>query len=472
MNLAQIANPKPSLNPALKDFWRTKGDIKVLKGGRSSSKTWDAAGAAIYLSSNYRLKFLCMRQFQNKIKESVYAVLVIQIERFGLLKEYEILNNVIRHRRTGSEFHFYGIHRHINEIKGFEGADIGWIEEGEGLTSSQWAIIEPTLRKEGSEAWILYNPNLVSDFVEQFRHDPEAGIIVRHINYDENPFLSDTMMRKIERMKFTDYDEYVHIYLGVPRTDDDAVIIKRSWIEASIDAHIKLGIGVSGSKRIGFDVADGGKDKNSVVYCHGIVAIWGENWSAREDELLLSCTRVYNKAIQLGASVDYDSIGVGAGVGPKMEELNAKRKEDSLKGSVVYKKFVAGAKVMDPDEFYIDSEDEQITNRDFYCNLKSQAWWGVAERFRNTYSAVVNGEKFEEGELISISSDFPNLADLVVQLSTPRRRFDAAGKVRVESKDELIKRSVLSPNDADAFMMSNAPRGSTHFHDLLALSLG
>ena len=41
------------LNPNLKDFWRTRRDVKVLKGGRASGKTWDAAGMAIFLAANY-----------------------------------------------------------------------------------------------------------------------------------------------------------------------------------------------------------------------------------------------------------------------------------------------------------------------------------------------------------------------------------------------------------------------------------
>lgn len=452
------APPKATLNPTLKSFWKTKADTKVLKGGRASSKTWDAAGFAVFLASRYTVKFLCMRQFQNKIKESVYAILKIQIERFGLLDQFEILASEIRHKKTGSSFHFYGIHRDIAEIKGFEGADIGWIEEGEGLTHEQWQVIEPTLRKEGAECWILYNPRLVSDFVETFRHDLDNGVLVRQINYDENPFLSNTMLRKIQRLKDADIEEYEHIYLGQAKTDDDDVVIKRSWIEAAIDAHIKLGIEPSGDKRIGFDVADGGKDLCSQIYRHGIVALWGEHWKGKEDELDESSKRVYNKAVNVGADISYDSIGVGAGCGGHFKNANSEREQDQGFVRVSYSKFIAGAGVIGPDEYYVDDEGEQITNKDFFENLKAQAWWTLADRFRNTYNAITKGTEFEEGDLISISSDIDNLANLVTELSTPRRRFSRSGKVMVESKDDLKRREITSPNDADAFIAAYAPR--------------
>lgn len=457
-----------SLNPNLKQFWKTKADVKVLKGGRASSKTWDCAGFAIYLASKYTVKFLCMRQFQNKIKESVYAILKIQIERFGLKDEFEVLASEIRHKVTGSSFHFYGIHRDIAEIKGFEGADIGWIEEGEGLTKDQWTVIEPTIRAEGAECWILYNPRLVSDYVEKFQTDPDNGILVKQINFDENPFLSNTMLRKIQRMKDQDFEEYEHIYLGIPKKDDDDVVIKRSWIEAAIDAHVKLGIEPSGSKRIGYDVADGGSDLCAQLYAHGIVALWGEHWKAKEDELEESCQRVYNKSYNVGAEISYDSIGVGAGCGGHFKNMNSARSCDQGYNQISYSKFIAGAGVVGPDDYYVDDDGEQITNKDFFENLKAQSWWLVADRFRNTYNAITKGTEFEEHELISISSDMDNLANLVTELSTPRRKFSKPGKVMVESKDDLKKREVDSPNDADAFIMAFAPtEGAPSSMDLM-----
>lgn len=460
------------LNPALRGFWRTRADVKILKGGRASGKSWDAAGININLGARYKLKTLCLRQFQNRIEDSVYALLVHMIERFGLADEFVVQNNKIIHRETESSWHFYGFNRHINEIKSFEGADICWIEEGQGLTKNQWQIIEPTIRKQGSQCWIIYNPNLVTDFVETFKHDPDNGVIVRHINYDENHFLSDTMLRKIQKAKEADYDDFEHVYLGVPKTDDDKVIIKLSWINAAIDAHLKLGIEESGTVRLGFDIADSGADKNALVGMRGIVAFHAEEWKGGEDKLLDSSKRAYNKALEFGATIDYDSIGVGANAGPKFKEINEERERTRQIGRVSYSKFVAGAGVVDPDGFYVDTLDARIKNKDFFSNLKSQAWWYVADRFRNTYNAVVNGHQFEEHELISISSDIPHLEKLKRELSTPRRDFEgASNKVKVESKKDLDKRDVASPNLADAFIMANAPQQPNHMENLLTMAM-
>ena len=232
----------PTLNPALRDFWITPARNRVLYGGRSSSKSWDAAGFAVYLATQCKIRVLCARQFQNKIAESVYTLLKIQISRFGLTNQFVITENTIRHKVTGAEFMFYGLWRHIDEIKSLESIDICWIEEAHNLTQEQWDILEPTLRKEGSQFWIIFNPRLTTDFVyKRFVRNTPPDTIKRHINFNENPFLSTTILKVIEAKRAEDEEEFRHIYLGEPLEDDEAVIIRRSWILAAVDAHKKPG---------------------------------------------------------------------------------------------------------------------------------------------------------------------------------------------------------------------------------------
>jgi len=442
---------KPTLNPALKEFWRKPARNRVLYGGRSSSKSWDAAGIAIAFSQmpQLKLRILCTRQFQNKIEESVYTLLKIQIERFGLKNQFTITNNKIVNNVTGTEFIFYGLWRNIDEIKSLESIDIHWAEEAHLLTEAQWEIIDPTLRKEGSQHWIIFNPRFASDFVwKRFVVSPPPHTVVRKINYDENSFLSDTIIKVIEAAKAEDESKYNHIYLGEPKTDDDKVIIKRSWIMSAIDAHKKLDIEISGAKRIGYDIADDGRDKNATVYVEGIVTSSIDQWQGVTDDLLGSCTRVYAQARQLQSDIYYDCIGVGASAGSKFKELN-----QSTRARIKYTPFRANGAIHKPASDY----EYGVKNNDFFSNIKAQAWWLVADRFRNTHNAITKNQKFREDELISISSDCDYLDALIDELSTPFKDFDSSGKVKVESKDDLDKRNVKSPNLADAFIIAYSP---------------
>lgn len=444
-----------TLNPALEDFWLQPARNRVLYGGRASSKSWDAAGFAIYLASEYKLRFLCARQIQNKIEESVYTLLKTQINRFGLQANFTILKNKIINNVTGSEFVFYGLWRNIEEIKSLEGIDVCWIEEAHSLTAKQWEILEPTVRKDYSQFWILFNPDLISDFVYQnFVVNTPPDTVKRHINYLENPFLSKTILKVIEAKKQKDYEDYEHVYLGAPKSDDQLAIIKRSWISAAIDAHIKLGFEPSGAKTIGYDVADAGEDKNATVGAHGSVLLSIDEWKGGEDELLKSCTRAYGAAKDTNAKIIYDSIGVGASAGAKFDELN-KHPDNLNVPDIEYAKFVAGAGVANPDQEYTIDK----LNKDMFANLKAQAWWDVARRLKNVKDAIDNGTVYEPSDLISISSEIGDeyIEQLKNELSTPRQDRDSAGKVKVESKADLKKRGIDSPNVADAAIMALSP---------------
>jgi len=452
----QTLQQRPTLNPNLKSFWETPSRNKILHGGRSSSKSWDAAGHAIRLADNYKLKFLCVRQIQNKIEESVYALLKIQIDRFGLRHRFRILENKIIHKVTGAEFIFYGLWRHTEEIKSVESVDILWSEESHGLTASQWEILEPTIRKDNSECWLLFNAKLVSDFVwRNFVVNKPPDTIVRQINYTDNPFLSKTILKVIEAHRVRSPETFDHVYLGKPRADDDSSVIKASWVEAAIDAHLLIPGLEDGRATLGYDVADGGEDLCATILRVGSVARETDEWQGEEDKILQSCTRAYHSAQKAGAHIIYDSVGVGSHSGSKFNELN----KGFPNNRVTHDGFNAGGKVMRPDAIY----EGKIKNKDFFSNIKAQMWWQVADRFRLTFQVVQsikNGTvppTFKIEDLISIDSQITHLEKLKMELSIPLRDFDTNGRVKVESKSDLKKREVPSPNLADAFIMAYAP---------------
>ena len=439
-----------TMNPVLRDFWSKPSAGKILFGGRMSSKSWDAAANAVRIAQFTKVRILCTRMYQNRIEDSVYNLIKKQAYLFGVAHKFEFQKSKIICKSTGSEFLFYGLARNTDEIKSIEGIDILWIEEAHSLTEAMWLILEPTIiRNKGSECWVVFNPKLATDFVYQrFIINTPKRYIVRQINYDENPFLDPESITKIHEMRDEDYDTYAHIYLGQPLTDDDRAVIKRAWLESATDAHIKLGIETTGARRLGFDVADDGDDLNAMVASYGILTTHVEKWKGLEDELLQSATRVWNYALEHGCSIDYDSIGVGAMAGAKFKELNEIRKE-----KIEYRKFNAGGAVLDPKREYMP----KILNKDHFSNIKAQAWWNVADRLRKTHAWITKDQPCDPNEIISLSGDLPYLEALKMELSTPHRHFDASGKVKVESKPDLAKRDIKSPNMADAFIMAHMP---------------
>lgn len=455
------------LNPNLKSFWRTRKPYKLLKGGRFSGKTHDAGGMAAFLARNYTVKFLCIRQFQNRISDSVYTVIKEKIETAGWTDEFDIGVSTIKHKTTGSEFLFYGIARNLNDIKGTEGVDICWIEEGEGLTESQWSVIDPTIRKEGAEIWLLWNPNLVSDFVQtKLPRILGDACIIRHINYPENPFLAESSKAKAERLKLADEEAYNHIYLGIPKSDDDSTLIKRSWVEAAINAHEVLGLDMSGVNKSALDIADQGKDENAQSFIDGLILTGMERWKGKvTGDIYATVELAAQNCVDRGVySCLYDADGMGAGARGDFRKVNEAREIEGFQ-EVEAKAFYGSGEVVDKEEYFVDAvgDSRGITNGKYFSNYKAQSWWSLRERFRKTYQAVMNGQEFDVSELISIHPDCPHLEEIKDELCRPKRK-NGSPKFTVDKAPD----DMPSPNLADAVMMVYAPteQEAVDFFDL------
>lgn len=446
-----------SLNNNLRSFWEAgttkEGDkvkFRVLYGGRMSGKSWDVAGQAVRLAMNLKIKLriMCVRMFQNKIEDSVYSLLKDIIDIWELNDLFIIQRDSITHKVSGSTFKFYGVARNIQEIKSAEGIDILWFEEAQNLTHEAFNTIVPTvLRNESSQIWFTFNPQLESDFsYQRLVVNPPKGALVRQINYQENDFLSPDALTIINNAKEEDLEFYNHIYLGMPKSDDEDSIIKRTWIEASIDAHKYLDVNFNGGQIIGYDVADSGGDRNAVSVFNGSICTKLDSWLAKEDELTESALRAYSHCDRNGNySFIYDSCGVGAHVGSTLKQINATR----------FNKFNAGGSVKYPDRNY----QLNVKNKDFFENLKAQAWMNTADRFRNTYNAIHKGKQFLPSDLISISSDIEDLETLKYELALPRKRISKKGLFIVETKEEIKKRlkTDKSPDLADSFIIASNP---------------
>src|SRR5690606_4823062 len=156
----------------------------------------------------------------------------------------------------------------------------------------------------------------------------------------------------------------------------------------------------------------------------------------------------------------YDSIGVG--VGFKVEINNMKTHPSWPKSLRVFP-WNAGATPLDPDEHVISGDIGSPLNKDQYKNLKAQAWFRTRSRLYKTYQGVTNGKKFDPSELISISSECPNLHVLVRELSQARRKKNQEGKTIIDKTPDGAK----SPNLADAFVACYNPAREISILDVL-----
>ncbi|GAB1719058.1 MAG: Phage terminase, large subunit, PBSX [Nitrosospira sp.] len=211
---------------------------KVLYGGRGGAKSWGAARALLIQAAASPLRVLCAREFQNSIADSVHHLLQAQITAMGLEAFYEVQNSAIR-GANGSEFLFAGLRNNISRIKSFEGIDRVWVEEAQAVSKTSWDTLIPTIRREGSEIWVTYNPELETDDTHQrfVIHPPRDAMVVK-INWSDNPWFPETLWREKEELKARDPDEYQNIWEGHCRTALEGAVYARELRRAQEEGRI------------------------------------------------------------------------------------------------------------------------------------------------------------------------------------------------------------------------------------------
>lgn len=189
---------------------------KFVRGGRGSGKSWGIARALLIQAASRRLRILCTREVQKSIKQSVHQLLTDQISALGLGSFFEVLATEIR-GRNGSQFFFSGLSDlTADSIKSFEGCDIVWLEEAQTLTKRSLTILIPTIRKEGSEIWASYNPELETDPIHEMavvNPPPDAESVL--MNYHDNPWFPATLESERLHAKATMRPaDYAHVWEG------------------------------------------------------------------------------------------------------------------------------------------------------------------------------------------------------------------------------------------------------------------
>ena len=189
--------------------------FKVAYGGRGSAKSWSFARALLIQGRSQKLRILCTREVQKSIKDSVHRLLSDQIAALGLSDFYEVIETAIR-GKNGTEFMFAGLASHtVESIKSYEGVDRVWVEEGQAVSKRSWNVLIPTIRKNDSEIWVTYNPELETDETHQrfVIHTPPDAVVAK-VNWSDNPWFPEVLEKERLHCQATNPKEYDNIWEG------------------------------------------------------------------------------------------------------------------------------------------------------------------------------------------------------------------------------------------------------------------
>ena len=384
--------------------------VKFYHGGRGGGKSYAFADALLMLGLKSKLFIACLREIQDTIKDSVHKLLADRISVYGL-EEYEIKDSEIVNKINGTRFIFKGLRdQDPQKIKSLEGVDIAWIEEAQTITKKSWDILNPTIRKDGSEVWISMNREEENDPLwVALAANPDERTLVVKVNYYDNPFCPDELKLQAEKCKEQDYDDYLHIWEGEPIQQGNTKLIGAKAVKAAFEPKMD---GSTSPLVIGLDIARFGDDATVFCFRKGRWCFKFEEYAKKDTVEIANIATNLIRELK-PARLFLDDGGVGGGVYDILKDRGF--------GEIV-RGVNFGARAID---------DER------YANRRAEMWDAVRE-------------------WLTGKVQLPKDDKLLDDLCSVNKKYDQKGRLQLESKDDVKKRLGRSPDKADALALTFA----------------
>lgn len=213
---------------------------------------------------------------------------------------------------------------------------------------------------------------------------------------------------------------YVNRVLGEFASSEEDVVIPLAWVEAANERWHERASKDWALDNVGVDVAESGKDKTVLALRYHTVLEELRRYA--KADLMETTGRVTGVLKGTDAYATVDGIGLGAGVVSRLRELK-----------VPVEAFIASHRTD-----MVDSTEELG-----FINKRSAAWWNLRELL----------DPDGPYEPIALPPD-----DLLTgDLTAPHWKVQSGGKIKVESKEDIIKRLGRSTDDGDAVVMAFWP---------------
>lgn len=394
--------------PLLTEHFR----YKLYYGGRAGGKSYAFADCLLLLARQKRLFIACVREVQNSIKDSVYKLLKDRAEAYKF-DDFMFYEDRIENIVTGSKFVFKGLKdQNKQNIKSLEGVDICWCEEAQAITKDSFEVLNPTIRKAGSELWFSMNRENENDAIwRAIAANPDDQTLIVKVNYYDNPFCPDEMRYLAEKCKAENLDDYMHIWEGEPISLGDYKLFNVKDVR---EAMIPKMDSSTSPLVIGLDIARAGSDKS------------------------VFCLRKGRLVIKFEVIKGYDTVEVADKLTNYIKELHPARAFLDLGNS--------GAGVYDI-----------MKARGFAGIVKGVNFGGKAiqpDRYKNKRAEMyATANEWIKQEL---PVQLPNDDLLFEELTTIERVKVAGDTLQLEDKELFKKRIGRSPDRADAFVLTFA----------------
>lgn len=340
----------------------------------------------------------------------------------GQVPEWIIDNQQVAFGRKPADYvdqdeartHFQGIHaRYLLVV----------LDEACGVPQWLWEATETLVTNEASRILAIGNPDDPTSHFAKMCAPGSGWHVIRVSAFDTPNFtgepvpeqLRDSLVSQLwvnERRKEWGEESplYISKVLGeFPEVSDDVIVSPR-LIRLAHERDLS-GNAITDAGRYGMDVARYGQDETAIYRNRGGMIRLEAAWRKADTDVSRARAQVILERDRY-RHMQIDVVGLGAGV---YDPLNN-----------------AGFQV----QAFSGGEAAQDSGR--FANRNAEAWWAFREGL--------------EHELIDLDPDDLTLAS---QLQTRRWKLDTAQRrIRIETKDEMAKRGLKSPDRADAAILA------------------
>jgi phage terminase large subunit len=207
-------------------------------GGRGSAKTRTFAKMAavrgvMFAEAGLSGVIVCGREFMNSLDESSLAEVKAAIaEEPWLTAKYDVGEKYVRTKDKRIEFAFIGLRHNLDSIKSKARIRLLWVDEAEPVSETAWMKAIPTVREDGSEIWVTWNPERKKSAThKRFRLDPPDGAKIVEMNWRDNPWFPDTLNKTRLDDQSKRPEQYEHVWGG-----DFVTVVEGAYYAASLVA--------------------------------------------------------------------------------------------------------------------------------------------------------------------------------------------------------------------------------------------
>src|SRR5574341_1230305 len=281
------------------------------------------------------------------------------------------------------------------------------VDEASGVPDAVFRPLEGALTGPINFVLMIFNPTRAKGYAIDSQFSDRARWICLRWNAEESERTDKIAIARAATKYGRDSNYYRVRVLGLPPKADPDVLIPWEWVMDAVENEEMMPLDTD-PLVMGLDVGGGG-DASIVLRRQG-PRVWPLKESDTPDSEKLTTWVMREIAEFEPEMVLVDSIGIGWGIAGNLRSRTSTR-------------------VVDVNVSTVASDDDR------YHRLRDELWWKVRERFEARAIAIPKDDELI-GELTSIKFD------------------ETTGKVKVESKKDMKKRGLQSPNRADALCLT------------------